>query len=824
MVGVEMVLRPSDSRQRIVMPQVLYVTAVLFALASVPAFAGDVALKHVYLQSLSHAVHVDALGNPWFIDKQEIRDSANTIICRVPEQGTLLLIDRAKRIWWRSPSGDLTYFDGQAWQATTIAPHSLHESAAGQLFAVTSHFGATPTLHVFNDGKWTNQRLPEFTVPGRNPGSARFVESSEGQTYFWLAGSLVWREAEANVWKFDGRKWVGCKITGLKANDFIDELIPFPNSWFLVLGPIRSFAWNPLEKGVGNRNDPFASLPRMFLKYRGVDANGVRYFRWLDRGHPDVPQWQYATDEPPFLAVSPDRNVTRLTREQGEQIGKQLWDRHNTRRVLGEQVIPFPVTKVFGKDKHGRIFVQNDLEIHGRAWVVWPAKEKVGDLVRLAANEGELVPERGRQWEGMFADDRGFAFAASRTGAVVMWNRTKWTETPIEPLPTLTWSNRAAPSPEFRWAHLRWLGYVSGNQGRTLFVRMKTQYSPIPGPEDEFGNRRLIIALSAERNSAFYHYEAWSHLGGAWSQPQAPTQLLMEMRKELIAEFQLPHTPVGPLPVISDGRRLWSACDWTIQALDANGRLHTAELPKPVPEEAKNPRNRSAPPHMLAALAKLDDQSLLLAVDGAPTRMFRLEFREQEPLGVQMKELASLPMKVVLHRATDGTVLAWANTLSWPSTRLPDGRQLQERDDSQAVYRLRDGRWEEVEAITQPIGKSQDGTLWCPARRGPAPDGRQLAKKVVLYRVTGARAERLEWRRDEVLIGFGEPKSGTATFVLPQFGLANIEPNADDTKPTLRVRYLDWSKQIESSRTVVTASGYLLQPTHHTRLFVPPGS
>jgi hypothetical protein len=364
------------------------------------------------------------------------------------------------------------------------------------------------------------------------------------------------------------------------------------------------------------------------------------------------------------------------------------------------------------------------------------------------------------------------------------------------------------------------VGHSLGTDGRTLFARVKTKYVP----EKEVGDplRERTVLPKVDVDAPFYQYEMWTHLDGAWGVARTPGELIQAKRKDLIAGMATIGTPLGPVPVISSGTRLWYAIDWKVHTLDADGVVHSADLPKPAVKESETPRQKFAPPLMLAAFAKLDDKSFVLAVAGPETKTYKVHFWGGKPMGVRVEELAPLPLPfAVVHRAADGTVMAWADNHARGYPLLPDGQPPAAKGDLRALYRLRDGKWEAVANAAQPLGIAPDGTLWCPPYQ-PHDDTDARIGKAVLHRVSGEKAERFVWERDEWQIGFSKPSPGSTVLVLPLVGLGCVEPAKDGAKPTLRVRYVGPLTQLEQRRPVVTASGHLLLPTEWGRLFDPP--
>ncbi len=812
-------------------------------LLALPVAAADADLKPVYLQPTPHyTVHIDRKGNPWFWGNDAVRGLDGQVAC--PQvKGSLLLVDTAGRFWFReehNASKPLLYYDGKGWNDTGIPAREVYESSTAWVIARSA-----TGFHTFDGRAWTEAKVFDKPANGRGV----FTEDAAGRVWYWMHKAAGLGDGDDGVWVFDEKKWTAHRPAGRRDGEQIEWLLPFADDWFLVIVQShdanktlqhRAFAWSPSRTAEDiEKADPFAGLPLTHLEYRGTDLDGVRYFRWLDRRNPDMPHWQIAPGYPPYLAVSPGRKVTHLSREQGERLAHQPWDyrsttgtrRMHTKLNTPAVVTPFDPTQAVGRDKDGRIYIHTGSTAHSthRLWVLWPEKEKPGDVLRTTGYPvAQPSAYREREtFDGLFADAAGFAFARPQyiPDAVVAWDGKagKWVGTPIKPLPQATWSSRAGPPPEHAWANFRWVGHTTGPDGRTLFVRVKTKHAPEkdgPTPREVFRKPGDDDEPKRDDGKPFYLYEAWTHKDGAWSDAHPPAELLNAKRKELIAGMTLPHTPLGPLPVISDGTRLWYALDWKVYAIDADGTVHTADLPKPEEKEADSPRRKYAPPFLLAGFARPDDKSLLLAVAGPQTRLFRLTFRAVKPAGVRAEELDPLPLPfAVLHKAPDGTMLAWADNHARAHPLPHDGHPVA-KADFRAVYQLADGKWVAKDKIAQPAAVAPDGTLWCPPYQ-PHDDPDAKLGKPVLYRVSGAKAERFMWPVSEWQIGFEKPAAGSTLVAVPLAGLGCIEPAKDGGKPTLRVRYTSAQLQLDPRRPAVTASGHLLLPAAWGRLFDP---
>jgi hypothetical protein len=817
------------------------------ALVALPLSAADIPIKPIYFQTIPYDVLTDAYGTPWFRNAAGIHNAKGELVCRQPE-GQWLLADRAGRFWFATGQDQYTqkpvvwyYEEGKRVETNVHTRGGVWEDTAGRVFAYDGR-----AVHVRADGNWmTHTNMMPKEVRGN--GEAQFVEDPKGRVWVWLRVG----DDLSGVWAFDGKVWTRHDIPGAADTDRVRLVLPFADDWFLVVGQShdantatrrRAFAWSPSRTAEQiAKAEPFAGLPLTELEYRGTDLDGVRYFRWLDRRNPDMPHWQIAPNYPPYLMVSPAGKVTTLTREQAARVGGQPWDYRSatgSRRMFTKfdtppVVVPFDPTHAVGRDKDGRIYIYTGSTAHGthRVWVLWPEKERPGDVLRTTeypAAQPTAYRER-ETYDGLFADAHGYAFARPLyiPDAIVAWDGKagKWAGTPIKPLPQATWMARPAPPPEHEWGNFRWVGHTAGPDGRTVFVRVKTRYAPEKAGERTWGQFRKPGGPAdddegKDDGKPFYLYEAWTHKDGAWSDSHTPDELLKAKRKELIAGLTVPHTPLGPLPVLSDGTRLWYAFDWKVHAVDADGTVHTADLPKPETKEADSPRLKFAPPFLLVAFAKLDDRSLLLAVAGPTTQTYRVTFRPAKPTGVRVEELAPLPLPfAVLHKAPDATLLAWADNHARALPLPHDGRSP-EKADYRAVYQLTDGKWVANDKITPPVGVAPDGTLWCPPYQ-PHDDPDAKLGKPVLYRVSGAKAERFAWPEGEWQIGFEKPPAGATLVVLPPAGLGCIEPTKDGAKPTLRLRYTSAQIQLDPRRPAVTASGHLLLPTAWGRLFDP---
>jgi hypothetical protein len=803
--------------------------------AAGPAFAADVDLKSVYLQPVQGTVVVDRRGKAWFRAGGEIRDAANTLACEWVK-GDLLLADAAGRLWCQEQYGTpkLRYWDGKTWTDTGLVAGAIFEDAAGRVFVQ-----AASALHVFADGKWAKEPLPGDQGWGRGV----FAEDAKGRTWYWTHRTGA-NKSPQGVWAFDGKEWTAHDPPGRAKGEYLDWLVSFADDWFLVLVVSddpkgrnrhwpRAFAWSPSRTaGEVAKAAPFDGLPLDDLEYRGTDLDGVAYFRWHDREK--APDWQRDNDYPPFLAVSAERAVRKLTREQAVRVAGQPHDWWGTKRIFAKSdagvlppVLTFAANRAAGRDQDGRVYL-TDASGHLQNqsnWVLWPEKERTSEVLRLT--EHPRVQDRPAVYADLFADAAGFAFARpySETDRVVAWDGKKWADTPIKPLPLAHWTARPAPPPEYGWANYRQIGRVSGTDGRTVFARLKTRHAPEgdgQGPRGGLQSGRPGGPVEEKKDDPFYVYEAWTHKGGAWSEPLPPADLFQAKRKELIAGLAVPSTPSGPVPVVSHGGRLWYAIDWKVSATDADGVTHSADLPKPEPAKPNGDREKPTPPVMLGAFANLDDKTLLLVVSGAGAKAYRLTFRGVRPAGVRVEEVAPPPVSLaVLHQAAGGPVRAWADTreeVRW-TPHLPGGRSVAPADP-RAVYRLDDGKWVKEADVAVPVAATADGTLWCPPH-APAPTAKPRKGATVLYRLRGGKSERFAWEPGERHLGFERPGADAAVFSLPGVGLVCLEPTKDGLKPPLRVRH---TGTVAAGSPVLTAGGHALFPQAWGRLTVPTGN
>ena len=789
-------------------------------LLALPAAAADVDLKPVYLQPLSHfQVTLDRQGKAWFVDTDGVRDADNKVICK-ELKGKLLLVDAAGRCWFREEydaKKTLHFFDGKDWTDTGVAGHEVYEDAAGRVIA------RTPAGFAVFDGKGWKEDTP-FEQPAS--GTGVFVEDDRKRVWYHLHKTAGLGQGDDGVWAFDGKGWKHHAPGGRAKDEHVTDFIPFADDWFLVLVRSdakgaknahwpRAFAWSPGRTADEiAKAEPFAGLPADHLEYRGTDRDGVSYFRWLGEG---APEWQKAPDYPPGYAVGPKGEVRKLARAEGERIARQPYRMYRGRRLIHAApddplpAVPFDLSRAVGTDADGRVYVQaSGPEYAASTWVLWPKHEKAGECVRPAAYPpvGDGPRAQPAVYQDLFTDSAGTAFARPReqADAVVVWDAKaeKWAETPIKPLPQAHWYARPAPPPEYRWANLRAVGHVCGTDGLSLFVRVKTKYAPEKVGEPFKGRGDPLPKV--EEDAPFYVYEAWLHAGGKWSEGVGPADLLKVKRKDLVAEFGVPATPFGPLPVIALGDRLWFAQDWKVTTVDAGGVTKSVDLPRPKTEPPPGPRGKATPPLMQGAFARLDDKTLVLAVAaGKQTQTYTVRFQGGKFSMVRAEEVGALPLLVpTLHAAPDGTVLAWDANGS-------------------GVFHLKDDKWEAVADVGRVLAVAGDGAVWChPLKPGDDPDWKKGAR--VLYRLLGGKAERFAWTADEWAVGFEKPAKGSALFLLSGAGLACLEPSQPGAKPVLRVRYAPPPESAgHPGSPVVSSSGHLLLAAESARLFDPKG-
>lgn len=810
-----------------------------------PVSAADVTLKPVYLQQVPHSqVLVDRRGKAWFVDKDGVRDAANKLACDATH-GHLLLVDKAGRFWFHgAPKGkgyQLRYHDGTGWTDTGVESMEVHEDAAGRVIARTE-FG----FQVFDGKGWTEKKLFDHRVQAHG----YYTDDAAGRV--WCVLSRSSGGGGDHLWAFDGKAWTEHDPLKRAKDELYSDVVPLADDWFLIStfstkptppAPRTWMLWSPTRTAEQvAKADKFTLLPRQGLTYTGTDLDGLRHFtrtpihdgkRWLPEA------WFTLTAD----GVVKELTAADATRLKDQPRTGQGWGQpaHIFATVTAPApAIQFPRRGPIGRDADGRVYFPTSGRNLVGTMVLWPKHETPTTCLRPTTHT--VGKYEKAHMPGLFADTDGTAFARhpQHLDGVLTWDgKTEtWADTSIKPLPQTHWNHHVQAAPaEYGWANARAVGHATGTDGLSLFTRVKTKYVP---ERDGAAPRGLGVARDGPGGRAnvseeepkvpdgpMYQYESWLHAGGKWSDPLPPADLIKVKRKELLAGFTQPVTPVGPLPVIAHAGRVWFAHEWKVSAMDANGVVHSAALPDPLTLPARSdggipgaiPRNfpnRAEPaaakgtavaPLMQAAFARKDDKTLVAVVSGgdpnqSSSSAYALHFQAGKLAGVKVSELKAVPVGVpTLHTAPDGTVLAW-------------------NPRAGAIYALTGDKWEPVAGTDRVLARTSDGAVWCEPALGEDADWNKGS--TVMMRVSGAKAERFVWTPDELAIGFDKPPAGSAVFVLPQVGIGCLEPGKPGTKPTLRVRYTPTLRSVEfPADATVTASGHLLLSHEWVRLFDP---
>lgn len=365
----------------------------------------DVAVQPVYFQTIKPRAFVDGRGTVWFLDKTAVHDdTGKKVAVRPSEKHDLILADKAGRFWFWNPydpaKTGLVYSVGDGVTVTKLAAPArssrgnstiaIHEDSAGRVFVRTAK-----TAHVLSmDGKWDNLRLFETN----SSGFTAFVEDPKGRTWMSVAqdqpkvqGGSV---GTVGAWCFDGKAWKNHAPADGFPFEQVEYVLPFADDWFVVQEHVdggynaprpRSRLWSPSRtaKEIASAT-VFADLPTIYALYDGTDLDGNRYLHRPSAAHDGKTSQDKGT-----FRVSPAGVVTKLTDAEERAIRRQMRVQRNP--LLPILAKPGDVQHIvadtgiydcLGMDKQGRIWFQvhyGDLGSH----CLWPAKEKVGDILRL---------------------------------------------------------------------------------------------------------------------------------------------------------------------------------------------------------------------------------------------------------------------------------------------------------------------------------------------------------------------------------------------------------------------------------------------------------
>ena len=811
-----------------------FLSAVVALVVAGSLSAAEIDIKPVYFQTIPYDVVTDAAGTPWFLNRDGIHNAKGELVCEKPS-GYWLLVDRAGRFWFtdREQYGpSVWYYEGGKRVDPKIRANAVWEDTTGRVFAFDGS-----AVHVLTAGKWAKYTEMVPKQPGVI-GEAMFVEDPKGRVWMWLRVGN-WLDG---LWAFDGKTWTGHTLPGCDPDERVRMVVPFKDDWFLVqVWPekleskqlLRFVPFSPSRTADQIvKQLPFDGLPRKDLWYRGEALDGVRYFY-----HPKSSTYWSVTFDGAVKQIDGDA-VSHLKFPQGTSATAVTTIFGKPGDKLGRQPhrLAWPPD---GRDAQGRVYVRSaNALVRGYEYathVLWPEKERFGDVLRLTLDLG------GNLMVDLFRDAGGTAFGRprDRTDAVRVWDGERWARAPIAPLFEAKYTGKDRhPPAELEWANFALVGYSTATDARTLFVRVKTRFAVEKGGKFE--------PPAEEKDPApLWVYEAWTHQKGAWSGPRTPAELLKLHRKELIEARVCPQRSPGPCPVLGDGTRLWSALDWTLSVTEADGTTATVAIPKPKrketpPKPKLTPQEelqralivgssgsgldrwverRSVPePLMLATIVPLDDRSVLLVVADTPAKTFRATVAVGKERGVTLEPLETeIPLVFpTVFKPADGPPFAWHE---YPTPRLAplDWIGVHETKwydvGGHDLFEFRDGKWAKRKDLIKPLTVSADGALWC------YPTELSKEARLALCRLRADKVERFEWKYGDEVAGIPKPSAGAAIFGLGD-ALVSIEPPKNPgEKATMHL--LPMFDNIGQTVPIVLPDGTVLFAGAHGKLFDP---
>lgn len=804
----------------------LRLSLLLATVGAAPALADlKLDIEPVYFQSIQPRAFVDGRGTVWFTEKHHVHDIIGKRVASGPDEKHYLFhVDAAGRFWfwdyYQRGTKPVVYTDGKTTTQTKLVVVAIHDDTAGRVFLRTAK-----SVHVLTPkGEWSEQDVFEKD----NWGQSAFTEDPKGRTWFWVVRNRpnvqAGNEGTPGAWCFDGKSWKRYgKADGLPFED-VKYVLPFADDWFLVQEQRDEFArspewalWSPSRtaKEIAAAK-AFKGVPTYSLHYDGTDLDGNRYLHRSHSAHDGATQY-----EPGTYRVSPKGETKRLTEDEERAIRRQT-------RVIRDPMQPifakpgdpqhiYQDTSNYdclGMDKEGRIWFKQhygDLGSH----CLWPAKEKVGDILRLEPfgkrnNHGGYLLTGGEAW-------------SYYPNALERWDSKKWAaDDPFPAFKASQWMSRAGPPPGYHVANFRHLDASATGDGGLLAARVTTRFEGTvferfgrgPGvPEEE--------PKKVDPKAPLYVYQLALRADHRWGKPDEPLKVLKANAKNLIKSMKADRADPRAVAVCSDGTRLWAAFDWKLHVIEASGDVTTVELQppdKPKPGAAVIREEPEMSPLMMASLLPLaENKVLVLTPAGARVATFRTtKVREIGLTTVAGATTSTQPtasaggwggprevtVPFTLQRDKAGAVWGWVGT--------------------EALYKFDGEKFTALKQATAPLAITDDGVLWC----RPWPLDAKLppgAKRPVsMVRVCGDSVEKFTWKPEEIETGFTKPSKGSALVWPSEYGLLCVEAQVKaGERPTLRTRTysesMGWSGV--GPGFVVTGTGEILFAGHWGRLF-----
>jgi hypothetical protein len=736
--------------------------------ASVSADDPKVVLKETYWQVVAGAgwVDFDADRNPVFHLETgySFAKTGKFVPYRPDGPRTPAYFDRAGRVWVKDHAKPLTHVsDGTEWKALDHAAIAVFDSSDGHTFV----FDGKNVRVLDRNGKWSAQAI--CAVPHLE--GAHFVESGKR---VWLWGSRELPGGSAGMlgaWSFTDGKWTHHDTkTGLPF-DSVHWMHPLADGRFVLLedqpprgkGSAPAF-WHPDRKLADAEK---VVLPKPEMSVLSNPETGTDGTLYVPGGQGWSSTWITVN------AKGEVGHVLKSDRDPRQMVTTTLPDRHTVFVALGAQppALPTGEGKFIGADRDGRYYFW-----HGE-WrgayskaaavvAVWPAREKPGEVLRLA-KEKRVV------W-GVVKDEVGKIWAEpAYGGALLQWHSGKWLDTPVGALYHPRWTARhASPWNEWTWSASH-LFRLHGKNGSVVVVRVRDIHQlDEPQGEAEFAPPRPIrdpkfphpapppdVAVGGQPPK--YWLEAFLFHDGKWTGPLGIKKLLTDHASALLADFPITSGDASFFALANDGTRLWAAFDGRVLTTDKAGKVVESDWPREKPKR----------PIPFVMLGKLADGKVLLAGGGATGDGHTLTLADGK-IAWEAFKMPETPLHIgsALARAQwklakDGTLWLWTSDWYGYGPR---------------VWHFRNDKWTEKKGVGTPLFDDADGNVVC------VPEPR-YAWKYDLLVVNGTETKELKFPREELQLGITAVPKGARMWAL---GERMFFLDASGAKPVLRSRIL----------------------------------
>ena len=166
--------------------------------------------------------------------------------------------------------------------------------------------------------------------------------------------------------------------------------------------------------------------------------------------------------------------------------------------------------------------------------------------------------------------------------SVARWNGVGLDPSPVKELRHPRWSLRSAPP----WNHLRWgseLITLPGRKGSLLVVAFRDLYQDVArelgADADDNHALPVLVQRRLDAGSPLFWLEGWLFASGRWVGPLPIDQLVLQERKALVRDFDIPTPESRFFDLQSDGKTLWYAYNGSVGVIPPDGSLRIRRIP-----------------------------------------------------------------------------------------------------------------------------------------------------------------------------------------------------------------------------------------------------